>query len=106
MSPGKMLSRKDLAPRGWSKRMMTTFLPEPEGPLEVGDGLFPRPVWALSTIEELERGPRGSPLGAHLGATKGSAPKGARGVREEPPQPTDLRDNRRSRPSLGRFLGR
>ena len=67
MSPGKMLSRKDLAPRGWSKRMMTTSLPEPEGPLEVGDGLFPRPVWALSAIEELERGPRGSPPGAHLG---------------------------------------
>ena len=37
MSPGKMLSRKDLAPRGWSKRMMTTFLPEPEGLL--GGGL-------------------------------------------------------------------
>lgn len=37
MSPGKMLSRKDLAPRGWSKRMMTTFLPEPEGLLGGAD---------------------------------------------------------------------
>ena len=91
MSPGKMLSRKDLAPRGWSKRMMTTLLPEPEGPLEVGEGLFPRPVWALSTIEELERGPRGSRLAHTLEQRRGLPRKGLAGCgRSRPNPPTAL----------------